>query len=97
MLQKILNTLIGDPNEKTIKRLQPLVEKVNQLEKEYTTTLKDEDFPIKTAEFKKRVSEGESLDNLLPEAFALVKNACRRLIGKKWTVRGREITWDMIP
>ena len=33
----------------------------------------------------------------LPEAFALVKNACRRLVGKKWLVRGQETTWDMIP
>ncbi|MEK7146145.1 MAG: DEAD/DEAH box helicase, partial [Patescibacteria group bacterium] len=50
----------------------------------------------KTAEFKNRVAEGESLDHLLPEAFALVKDASRRLVGKTWQVRGNDYTWEMV-
>lgn len=97
MILKFLNKLFGDPNEKELKRLWPLVHKINEIEKQYQETLKDEYFPSKTAEFKERIAKGEALDDLLPEAFALVKNACRRLFGKKWTVRGRETIWDMIP
>lgn len=97
MLLKLLTKLIGDPNEKELKKLTPTVEKINNIEKEYQKTLKDEDFPTKTAEFKERLKKGETLDDLLSETFALVKNACRRLIGKKWEVRGNEAEWDMIP
>ena len=97
MLNKLLKKIIGDPNEKEIKKLWPLVKKINQIEEEYQKTLTDEDIPKKTAEFKKRLADGEKLDNLLPEAFALVKNACRRQVGKKWDVRGHETEWFMIP
>lgn len=97
MLTKILNKIFGDPNEKELKRFWPMVAKINEIEKKYQETLKDEYFPAKTEEFKKRIADGESLDDLLPEAFALVKNACRRLVGKKWPIRNHEITWDMIP
>ena len=48
-------------------------------------------------EFRKRVADGASLDDILPEAFAAVKNTCRRLIGREWQVRGRPYKWDMIP
>jgi len=97
MITKILNKILGDYNLKEIRKLEPVVEYINKLEEQYQHDLKDEDIPRKTEEFKKRIAEGESLDDILPEAFALVKNACRRLVGKKWEVRGREITWDMVP
>ena len=97
MLQKIFKAIFGDPNEAELKKLWPIVHHINEIEKKYQETLKDEYFPAKTAEFKERLQKGETLDDLLPEAFALVKNACRRLVGKKWLVRGRETTWDMIP
>lgn len=97
MLQKIFHKLFGDPNERELKRLWPMVAQINAIEKKYQATLKDEYFPAKTMELRERFQKGETLDDLLPEAFALVKNACRRLIGKKWLVRGHEITWDMIP
>jgi len=97
MLIKIIHKIFGDPNEKEIKRIWPIVHKINEIEKKYQETLKDEYLPAKTAEFKERLNKGETLDDLLPEAFALVKNACRRLMGKKWPVRGNDITWDMIP
>lgn len=96
MLKGILSKLLGDPNEKTLKKLWPTVHRINEIEKHFQETLKDEYFPAKTAEFRERFQKGESLDDLLPEAFALVKNAARRLVGRKYTVRGREMTWDMV-
>ena len=71
-----------DSNEKEINRLRPLVEKINDLE-EKTKKLKDSDFPKKTKEFKERIEEGEPLDNILPEAFALVREAARRTINQR--------------
>jgi len=97
MIYKILNKILGDPNEKDLKKLWPVVKKVNAAFEELDAKLKDEDIPLKTEEFKNRLQKGETLDNLLPEAFALVKVACKRLLGKKWPVRQRETTWDMVP
>ena len=98
MIQKVINKLLGDKNEKVLKKLYPIVEQINEVEERYQQEItSDEDVLKKTEEFKRRLSEGESVDDLLPEAFALVKNACRRLIGKKWQVRDDEIEWDMIP
>ena len=74
-----------------------MVEKINVIETTYQTELTDEDVAKKTAEFKERIANGEKLDAILPEAFALVKNAARRLVGKSWDVRGHEYTWDMVP
>ncbi len=77
--------LIGkffDSNEKEINKLKPQVTEINSFE-EKTRKLKDKDFPKKTEEFKGRVSEGESLDLLLPEAFAVVREAARRTIGQR--------------
>ncbi|MEK7517120.1 MAG: preprotein translocase subunit SecA, partial [Patescibacteria group bacterium] len=71
-----------DSNEKEIKKFTPLVLEINALE-EKTKKLKDKDFSKKTKEFKERVSEGESLDLILPEAFALVREAARRTIGQR--------------
>ena len=71
-----------DQNEKELKKMAPLVEKINSLEPEMKK-LKDSQFPKKTAEFKQRVAEGEGLDDLLPEAFALAREAIRRVVGER--------------
>jgi preprotein translocase subunit SecA len=106
MVLKLISKLLGDQNEKEIKKLDFIVEHVNSIEEEYQRTLKAEDIPKKTAEFQARLAEynnkpaevlQEALDNLLPEAFALVKFACRTLIGQKWKVRDNETEWNMIP
>jgi preprotein translocase subunit SecA len=97
MIYKILNKILGDPNEKDLKKLWPVVKKVNEQYELLDKQLKDEDIPAKTEEFKKRIADGEKLDDILPEAFALVKLACKRLLGKKWLVRQHEITWEMVP
>lgn len=98
MIKEFLNKLIGDQNEKALKKIYPLIGKINQIEAEYQQKIKDQnDILAKTSEFRERLSNGEKLDNLLPEAFALVKTACRHLMGKSWDVRGKEKQWDMIP
>ena len=71
-----------DQNEKELKKMAPLVEKINSLESEMKK-LKDSQFPKKTTEFKERVASGESLNDLLPEAFALVREAIRRVVGER--------------
>lgn len=96
MLRSLLTKLLGDANAKEVKRLQPLVEKINALEEEYQK-LSETELKAKTPEFQQRLQNGATLDELLPEAFAVVKNACRRLVGTKWNVRGNEAVWDMIP
>lgn len=80
MLRNLLK--IFDNNEKQINQLQPIVDKINQLEEEFSQ-LKDSELAIKTQEFKKRHAEGESLDDLLPEAFANVREAAKRTIGQR--------------
>jgi len=71
-----------DQNEKELKKMAPLVEKINSLEPEMKK-LKDSQFPKKTSEFKEKVAGGESLDDLLPEAFALAREAIRRVVGER--------------
>ena len=72
----------GDSNEKELKRLQPIVDKINQLEPEFKK-LSDDELRAKTDEFKERLSQGSSPDDLLPEAFAAVREAAGRTIGQR--------------
>ncbi len=98
MLQNAINKLLGDKNEKILKKLYPIVEQVNEIEEKYQQEIKtDKDVLKKTEEFKHRLKEGETVDDLLPESFALVKTACRHLVGHKWKVRDNETEWNMIP
>ena len=92
----LIKKFFGTKNERDIKRLQPLVDRINELEKSYQV-LSDEQLKAKTAEFKERVAGGESLDDIMCEAFATVKNACRRLCGTSRDVCGHMLTWDMVP
>jgi preprotein translocase subunit SecA len=71
-----------DSNEKEINKLKPIVLEINSFEEKFKK-LKDKDFPLKTKEFKERIKNGESLDLLLPEAFALVREASRKSIGQR--------------
>ncbi len=94
----LLKFLIGTKNERELKKLWPVVRKINALEEQLQSkNLSDEDFPRLTAELKERYAKGESLDALLPEAFALVKNACRHLVGTTAEVCGHSLEWNMIP
>ncbi|MFC1988116.1 preprotein translocase subunit SecA [Chloroflexota bacterium] len=71
-----------DSNEKVIRRLQPTVDRINELEPEFEK-LSDDELRAKTDEFKARLKSGSSLDELLPEAFAAVREAAKRTIGQR--------------
>jgi preprotein translocase subunit SecA len=81
-LQVVLGKVIGTKNERELKRLGERVEEINALEAEMKL-LKDSDFPIRTKQFQERIANGEPLDNLLPEAFALCREAGRRTINMR--------------
>ena len=82
MLNVILAKIIGSHNERELKRIQPLVDQMNELEKEISK-LSDTDLKSKAPEFKSRLKNGESLDDILPEAFAVVREAGRRTISMR--------------
>jgi preprotein translocase subunit SecA len=98
MIQWFVKKVLGSKNQRELKKLWPLVAKINEFELEYQG-LMDEQLIAKTTQFKERVGKGESLDSILPEAFAVVKNACRRMTQRKHKclVRGQEIAWEMVP
>jgi preprotein translocase subunit SecA len=98
MISWIVKKVLGSKNQRELKKLWPTVAKINEFEREYQT-LMDEQLIAKTTQFKERVGKGETLDSILPEAFAVVKNACRRLAERKHSavVRGQQVTWDMVP
>ncbi len=82
MLNSILTFLFGSKRDRDVKQLLPVVEKINQKE-DWAKSLKPEDFPLQTAEFKKRLANGETLDDILPEAFALAREAASRVLGER--------------
>ena len=96
MIAKIFKSLAGSHYRKYIKKVTPVVGQINEIEKGYRK-LSDEALKAKTGEFKSRCADGETLDELLPEAFAAVKNTARRLMGETITVCDHEMQWDMIP
>ncbi len=150
MADNILTKIFGSKHERDVKRIQPVVEQINELF-ENCKSLSDEELKGKTEEFKKRIkertgeleeqlnalkeefagiktrglseeeraevrsqreallqqmkdiqkeineAEREVLEEIIPEAFAVVKETCRRLLGKKWDVCGIEIEWNMVP
>jgi preprotein translocase subunit SecA len=76
----MLKLLLGDPNARKLKKYQPYITEINLLEEEIKA-LSDEALKGKTAEFKQRLAKGEALDDILPEAFAVVREAGRRVLG----------------
>ncbi len=81
MLKNILKNILDD-NEKEVKRYRRRVEAINELEARYEK-LSEEEFPVQTEEFKQRLKNGESLNDILSEAFALVREASRRTLGMR--------------
>ena len=79
---KILDKIFPSSSEKEVKSTRPLVEKINDLEPEISA-LSDEALKEKTAEFKKRLLEKETLDDVLPEAFAVVREVAKRTLGQR--------------
>ncbi|HEY4301590.1 MAG TPA: preprotein translocase subunit SecA, partial [Candidatus Didemnitutus sp.] len=95
MLSFFLQKFAGRHHRKYVDRCRPIVARINEVEKSYQQ-LTDEQLRAKTDEFRARLKQGETLDQLLPEAFAAVKNAARRMVGRKVDVCGHELTWDMV-
>ena len=95
-MANIITKIFGSKHERDVKKIRPLVEQTNRFFEEYEA-LSEEQLQAKTDEFKERIANGETVDDLLPEAFATVKQACKRLLGKTWKVVGRDVTWDMVP
>ncbi|MBV9119636.1 MAG: preprotein translocase subunit SecA, partial [Chloroflexi bacterium] len=79
---KLLTKIVGDPNAREVKKLQPLVDEINELEPEMAE-LSDEGLRDQTTEFKQRLAEGETLDDLLPEAFAACREAGKRVLNMR--------------
>ncbi|HSH74416.1 MAG TPA: hypothetical protein VLA09_01835, partial [Longimicrobiales bacterium] len=139
MLKTAVKALLGSRHKREAKKLQPLIEEINEIY-ESLSSLSDDELRAKTDEFRdhitastadlkaritalreeKRHSEDPSererlsleinglekellqaiedvLEDLLPEAFAVVKDTCRRLVGKEIIVTGQPLTWDMVP
>ena len=103
MLSYIIKKIFGTKNDREVKRLRPVVVRINEIEQSYQS-LTDDGLRQKTAEWKTRLAAINdleelrlTLDEILPDAFAAVKNACRRLMEKTITVRGHDVVWDMIP
>ena len=82
LLESILKKIFGDPNEKEIKNIRVIVDKINSLEKDMQS-LSSANLAAKTAEFKVRLQKGETLDDILPEAFAVVREGAYRSIGMR--------------
>ncbi|MBV5336541.1 MAG: preprotein translocase subunit SecA, partial [Deltaproteobacteria bacterium] len=82
MISTLIRKVIGSKNERELKRLWPLVAKINALEPQIQA-LSDDQLQERTAEFKERHSKGETLDALLPEAFAVCREAGRRVLGMR--------------
>jgi len=80
MLNKTLQALFGSKNARELKRMGKIVKQINQLESDLEA-LDEAALKAKTAEFKERLNQGESLDKLLPEAFAVVREASKRTLG----------------
>jgi len=102
MLNWIIKKIIGSKNQREIRKLQPLVRRINEVEAGLQS-LSDDELRAKTLEWKDRLSKVEDgeplaaeLEALLPEAFAVVKNAARRMVGREITVCDQPLSWNMV-
>lgn len=96
MLNWILSAFVGDYNTKQLKKIEPLIVQINDWYGRFDD-LSDDEIKEKTQEFKNRLTNGETVDDLLPEAFAVVKQACKRMVGMPIEVKEKKLTWDMVP
>lgn len=91
-----LKKIFGSAQERTVQRYAKIVGEVTKWEQTFLP-LSDEELRAKTREFKERYQKGENLDALLPEAYAVVKCACRKMCGTEVHVSGYNQKWDMVP
>ena len=91
-----LKKLFGSAQERQVRKFRSVVDEINRWDEKFQD-LPDTELQGKTEEFRKRLAEGSSLDDLLPEAYAVVKSVCRRMQGKEVHVSGYDQKWDMVP
>jgi len=91
-----LKKLFGSAQDRYVKKYRKIVQDINAWDQKFNA-LSDDQIRAKTQEFRERFKKGESLDHLLPEAYAVVKNVCRRLTGTEVHVSGYNQKWDMVP
>ncbi len=83
MLASFLKFIFGTANNRTLKRIEPIISKINSFEESFNL-LSKEDFSIRTNSFKDRFSRGESLESIMPEAYALAREAAKRTLGQRY-------------
>ncbi len=91
-----LKKIFGSWQDRTVRKYRKKVQEINRYDEQFQA-LSDSEIRAKTAEFKERLAQGATLDDLLPEAYAVVKNACRRMVGMQVHVSGYDQKWDMVP
>jgi len=94
-MKNLITKIFGTKHERDVKRMQPLVAEINE-HYEKLKDLSEDELKAKTDEFRQRLEAGETLDDLMPEAFAVVKDACRRQVGTSWEVAGIATEWNMV-
>ncbi len=95
MLSTLLKPFVGRHYRKFLERARPIAVQINEIQKKYAN-YSDDQLRANTEEFRARFKAGETLDQLLPEAFATVKDAARRLVGRSAIVCEHELVWDMV-
>ncbi len=94
-MKNLLTKIFGTKHGREAKRLAPAVDEINR---HFATieALSENELKAKTDEFRKRLTDGETLDDIMPEAFAVVKETARRHVGRSWDVAGIDTEWNMV-
>ncbi len=95
-MQWLMHKVFASKNARELKRLYQKLENVKSFE-DSIKNLSDEHLRAKTDEFKSRLKQGQTLDDILCEVYVVVKEACKRMVGREWDVCGIGTKWDMIP
>src|SRR5690554_3557429 len=95
-LERGLAKVFGTKSERDVKRLRPVALEIFEQADQYQS-LSDDELRGKTQEFRELLASGKTEDDIGVEAFAVVKEACRRNRGRTWNVVGHPLTWDMDP
>jgi preprotein translocase subunit SecA len=96
MVTKLLTRIFGTKSERDLKKAHPTLDEINNLYQGYHL-LSDHALRYKTEEIKQRLADGAEVDEVMPEAFAAVKEMTRRLIGRTWSVCDIDTRWNMVP
>jgi len=95
-MKNIITKVFGTKHDRDRKKMEPLVAEINE-QYEKLKNIPEAELIGKTDEFKERLAAGETLEDIMPEAFAVVKEACRRHVGKTWDLVGQPSEWNMVP